>query len=282
MQTAFAQEVAPDGGVFVCELASVGEAPLENFFIGAALKYPPDEGVVDTLLARLAEEKTPSVVAALIEAAECSANSRVSASLIGLIPMVDAALRESVGKLQGRLLAEAGLPDGVFNVVHGDKAAVDAILNHPLVNAISFVGSTPIAKYIYETCARNGKRVQALGGAKNHAVVLPDADLAFTSDALIGAAYGSAGERCMAISVVVAVGQSADPLVAALADKARHLKIGAGDAEGVDMGPLVTRAHRDKVNARVMREMEGTCVPEKMPFDMKRMVYGGFKTLVEI
>src|SRR5512132_33201 len=145
------------------------------------------------------------------------------------------------------LFKEAGLPDGVFNVVHGDKAAVDAILNHPGIHAVSFVGSTPIAKYIYETCARNGKRVQALGGAKNHAVVLPDADLEFTADALIGAAYGSAGERCMAISAVVAVGAVADPLVALLKKKAEAIMVGPGDKEGVDMGPLVTRQHRDKV-----------------------------------
>ena len=111
------------------------------------------------------------------------------------------------------LFKEAGLPDGVFNVVHGDKTAVDALLLHEGISAISFVGSTPIAKYTYETCARSGKRVQALGGAKNHAVVLPDADMEFTADALIGAAYGSAGERCMAISAVVAVGSAADPLV---------------------------------------------------------------------
>jgi malonate-semialdehyde dehydrogenase (acetylating)/methylmalonate-semialdehyde dehydrogenase len=145
------------------------------------------------------------------------------------------------------LLKEAGLPDGVFNVVHGDKAAVDAILNHPGIHAVSFVGSTPIAKYIYETCAKNGKRVQALGGAKNHAVVLPDADLEFAADALIGAAYGSAGERCMAISAVVAVGAAADPLVSLLKKKATAIKIGPGDREGVEMGPLVTREHRDKV-----------------------------------
>jgi malonate-semialdehyde dehydrogenase (acetylating)/methylmalonate-semialdehyde dehydrogenase len=145
------------------------------------------------------------------------------------------------------LLKEAGLPDGVFNVVHGDKEVVDAILDHPGIHAVSFVGSTPIAKHIYETCARNGKRVQALGGAKNHAVVLPDADLEFTADALIGAAYGSAGERCMAISAVVAVGDAGDPLVALLAKKAKAIRIGAGDAEGMDMGPLVTREHRDKV-----------------------------------
>jgi malonate-semialdehyde dehydrogenase (acetylating)/methylmalonate-semialdehyde dehydrogenase len=145
------------------------------------------------------------------------------------------------------LFKEAGLPDGVFNVVHGDKVAVDAILNHPLVNAVSFVGSTPIAKYIYETCARNGKRVQALGGAKNHAVVLPDADMEFTADALIGAAYGSAGERCMAISAVVAVGSAADPLISLLKKKAEAIKIGPGDKDGVEMGPLITREHRDKV-----------------------------------
>ena len=145
------------------------------------------------------------------------------------------------------LLKKAGLPDGVFNVVHGDKECVDAILDHPGIQAVSFVGSTPIAKYIYETCAKNGKRVQALGGAKNHAVVLPDADLEFAADALIGAAYGSAGERCMAISAVVAVGAAGDPLVALLKKKAEAIKVGPGDREGIDMGPLVTLQHRDKV-----------------------------------
>lgn len=153
------------------------------------------------------------------------------------------------------LFQEAGLPDGVFNVVHGDKQAVDAILSHPEIKAISFVGSTPIAKYIYETCAKNGKRVQALGGAKNHAVVLPDmnnaADLDFVADSLIGAGYGSAGERCMAISAVVAVGDIGDALVAKVKEKAAVLKIGPGDAKvggkEMDMGPLVTQAHRDKV-----------------------------------
>jgi malonate-semialdehyde dehydrogenase (acetylating)/methylmalonate-semialdehyde dehydrogenase len=149
------------------------------------------------------------------------------------------------------MLKKAGLPDGVFNVVHGDKQCVDAILHHPRIHAVSFVGSTPIAKYIYETCAKNGKRVQALGGAKNHAVVLPDADLEFTADALIGAAYGSAGERCMAISAVVAVGAAADPLVALLKQKAEAIKVGPGDRDGVDMGPLVTREHRDKVASYV-------------------------------
>jgi malonate-semialdehyde dehydrogenase (acetylating)/methylmalonate-semialdehyde dehydrogenase len=139
------------------------------------------------------------------------------------------------------LFKEAGLPDGVFNVVHGDRLAVDAILNHPGIHAVSFVGSTPIAKYIYENAAKHGKRVQALGGAKNHAVVLPDADLEFAADALIGAAYGSAGERCMAISAVVAVGAAADPLVRLLEQKAKAIKL------GVDMGPLVTGQHRNKV-----------------------------------
>ncbi|KPK19591.1 MAG: methylmalonate-semialdehyde dehydrogenase [Betaproteobacteria bacterium SG8_41] len=153
----------------------------------------------------------------------------------------------SASMRMAELFKEAGLPDGVLNVVHGDKEAVDAILNHPGIHAVSFVGSTPIAKYIYETCAKNGKRVQALGGAKNHAVVLPDADLEFAADALIGAAYGSAGERCMAISAVVAVGAAADPLVSLLKKKAEAIMVGPGDKEGVEMGPLVTRQHRDKV-----------------------------------
>ena len=124
----------------------------------------------------------------------------------------------------------------MLNVVHGDKEAVDAIIAHPGIAALSFVGSTPIAKYIYETGAKNGKRVQALGGAKNHAVVLPDADLDFTADALIGAGYGSAGERCMAVSAVVAVGAIADPLVAKLKAKAEAIKVGPGDGVGVDIG----------------------------------------------
>jgi malonate-semialdehyde dehydrogenase (acetylating)/methylmalonate-semialdehyde dehydrogenase len=153
----------------------------------------------------------------------------------------------SASLLLARLLAEAGLPNGVLNVVHGDKEAVDAILDHPTVAAVSFVGSTPIAKYIYETCARNGKRVQALGGAKNHAVVLPDADLEMTADALIGAGYGSAGERCMAISAVVAVGSVGDELVAKIREKAALLKVGPGERKDVEMGPLVTKEHRDRV-----------------------------------
>jgi len=149
------------------------------------------------------------------------------------------------------LLKAAGLPDGVFNVVHGDKETVDAILNHPGIHAVSFVGSTPIARYIYETAAKNGKRVQALGGAKNHAVVLPDADLEFTAESLIGAAYGSAGERCMAVSAVVAVGAAGDPLIALLKKKAQAIRIGPGDRDGIDMGPLVTCQHRDKVSSYV-------------------------------
>ncbi len=149
------------------------------------------------------------------------------------------------------LLTEAGLPDGVLNVVHGDKESVDALLTHPDVRAVSFVGSTPIARHIYETAGQEGKRVQALGGAKNHAVVLPDADLEAAADALIGAAYGSAGERCMAISAVVAVGEAGDRLVATLRDKAAHLKVGPGDVKGVEMGPLITKVHRDKVSGYV-------------------------------
>ncbi len=146
-----------------------------------------------------------------------------------------------------RIFQEAGLPDGVLNVVPGDAAAVEAILAHPDVGAVSFVGSTPVARHVHETAARTGKRVQALGGAKNHAVVLPDADLGFATDALIGAGYGSAGERCMAISVVVAVGDVAGPLVAGLREKAVALKVGPGGQAGVEMGPLVTAAHRDRI-----------------------------------
>ncbi|HEX2651685.1 MAG TPA: CoA-acylating methylmalonate-semialdehyde dehydrogenase [Burkholderiales bacterium] len=157
----------------------------------------------------------------------------------------------SASIFMAELLKQAGLPDGVFNVVHGDKAAVDALLSHEKVSAISFVGSTPIAKYIYETAARNGKRVQALGGAKNHAVVLPDADMEFAADALIGAGYGSAGERCMAVSAVVAVGSAGDRIVKLLEEKAKKIKVGAGDRDGMDMGPLITGEHRDKVKGFV-------------------------------
>ncbi len=158
----------------------------------------------------------------------------------------------TAGLYIARLLKEAGLPDGVFNVVNGDKAAVDALLAHPAVQAVSFVGSTPIARYIHETASRHGKRVQALGGAKNHLVVMPDADMDQAVDALIGAAYGSAGERCMAVSVAVAVGQAtADTLVARLAERVRQVKVADGTDPSAEMGPLVTRAHLDKVRGYV-------------------------------
>jgi malonate-semialdehyde dehydrogenase (acetylating)/methylmalonate-semialdehyde dehydrogenase len=149
------------------------------------------------------------------------------------------------------LWTEAGLPPGVFTVLHGDKAAVDGVLAHPDVRAVSFVGSTPIARYVYETAAANGKRVQALGGAKNHMVVLPDADLDAAADAAVSAGYGSAGERCMAISVVVAVGRIGDDLVDAIASRSRDVTGGAGDDAGAEMGPLVTEAHRDRVRGAV-------------------------------
>jgi malonate-semialdehyde dehydrogenase (acetylating)/methylmalonate-semialdehyde dehydrogenase len=145
------------------------------------------------------------------------------------------------------LLKEAGLPDGVFNVIHGDKVAVDRVLEHPDIAAVSFVGSTPIARYVYETGTKAGKRVQALGGAKNHMVVLPDADIDMAADAAVSAAYGSAGERCMAVSHVVAVGDVADDLVAAIKDRLPKIKVGNGLEPDVEMGPLVTREHRDKV-----------------------------------
>jgi malonate-semialdehyde dehydrogenase (acetylating) / methylmalonate-semialdehyde dehydrogenase len=145
------------------------------------------------------------------------------------------------------LLQEAGVPDGVFNVVHGDKVAVDAVLEHPDIAAVSFVGSTPIARYVYETGTKHGKRVQALGGAKNHMIVLPDADIDMAADAAVSAAYGSAGERCMAISQVVAVGDAGDRLVAAIQERLPKIKVGDGMEPDVEMGPLVTREHRDKV-----------------------------------
>jgi malonate-semialdehyde dehydrogenase (acetylating) / methylmalonate-semialdehyde dehydrogenase len=145
------------------------------------------------------------------------------------------------------LLKEAGLPDGVFNVVHGDKVAVDAILEHPDIASVSFVGSTPIARYIYENGTKRGKRVQALGGAKNHMIVLPDADIEMAADAAVSAAYGSAGERCMAISHVVAVGDAGDKLVEAIKQRLPKIKVGDGMDPESEMGPLVTREHRDKV-----------------------------------
>ena len=145
------------------------------------------------------------------------------------------------------LLRQAGLPDGVFNVVHGDTVAVDRLLEHPDISAVSFVGSTPIAKYVYETGTRNGKRVQALGGAKNHMLVLPDADLDMAADAAVSAAYGSSGERCMAVSVVAAVETIADKLIEKIKTRVPNIKVGPGTDPSAEMGPLITREHRDKV-----------------------------------
>ena len=149
------------------------------------------------------------------------------------------------------LLKEAGVPDGVFNVVMGDKVAVDAVLEHPDIAAVSFVGSTPIARYVYETATARGKRCQALGGAKNHMIVLPDADIDMAADAAVSAAYGSAGERCMAISQVVAVGSAADPLIDAIKERIPKVKVGDGLDPSSEMGPLVTREHRDRVASYV-------------------------------
>jgi malonate-semialdehyde dehydrogenase (acetylating)/methylmalonate-semialdehyde dehydrogenase len=158
------------------------------------------------------------------------------------------------------LLKEAGLPDGVFNVIHGDKVAVDALLTHPKIKSISFVGSTPIAKYVYENGTKSGKRVQALGGAKNHMIVLPDADLELAADAAINAGFGSAGERCMAISAIVAVEPIADKLIEKIKERALKIKTGDG-TKGADMGPLVTKIHRDKVASYIAAgEKEGAKV----------------------
>ncbi len=178
--------------------------------------------------------------------------------------------------LLAELLSDAGLPDGVFNVVHGDKVAVDAILAHPEVAAVSFVGSTPIARYIYEEAAKAGKRVQALGGAKNHMVVLPDADVDMAADAAVSAGYGSAGERCMAISVVVAVGRVADPLVEAITSRLPNLRIGDGSDPASEMGPLVTREHRDKVASYLdsARDQGGTVLVDGRQHERYRE--GGF------
>src|SRR6266536_3630909 len=151
------------------------------------------------------------------------------------------------------LLKEAGLPDGVFNVVHGDKVAVDAILEHPDISAVSFVGSTPIARYVYVTGTSHGKRVQALGGAKNHMIVLPDADIDMAADAAVSSGYGSAGERCMAVSMLVAVGDAGDELVGAIKARLPKVKVGSGLDPDSEMGPLVTREHRDKVASYIDR-----------------------------
>jgi malonate-semialdehyde dehydrogenase (acetylating) / methylmalonate-semialdehyde dehydrogenase len=153
----------------------------------------------------------------------------------------------SASYLMAELLQKAGVPDGVFNLINGDKEAVNALLQHPDLKAISFVGSTPVAKYIYETAAKNGKRVQALGGAKNHAIVMPDADMDYAADQLIGAGYGSAGERCMAVSAVVAVGDAGDRLVAKIKARAEKLKVGAGHEDGVEMGPVITREAQERI-----------------------------------
>ncbi len=169
----------------------------------------------------------------------------------------------SVSLFLSELWKQAGLPDGVFNVVQGDRVAVNRLLEHPDVKAVSFVGSTPIARTVYETGTRNGKRVQALGGAKNHMVVLPDADFGMAADAAVSAGYGSAGERCMAISVVVAVGTAADPLIDAIHERIRRLRIGPGMEDGNDMGPLITREHRDRVASYVENAgAEGAVVVE--------------------
>lgn len=162
----------------------------------------------------------------------------------------------SASLLMAELLKQAGLPDGVFNVVQGDKEAVDALLQHPDVEAISFVGSTPIAEYIYQEGTRRGKRVQALGGAKNHMIVMPDADLDQAADALIGAGYGSAGERCMAISVAVAVGDVADKLIDRLLPRIDALRVRNGMDSDADMGPLVTSQHKAKVEGYITKGVE--------------------------
>jgi malonate-semialdehyde dehydrogenase (acetylating)/methylmalonate-semialdehyde dehydrogenase len=154
------------------------------------------------------------------------------------------------------LFRDAGLPAGVLNIVHGDGDTVAALLGHPLVKAVSFVGSTPVARHVYATGAANGKRVQALGGAKNHAVVLPDADIETAATAIAGAAFGSAGQRCMAVSAVVAVGSCGDALVASLIRRADAIKLGSGSGEGVEMGPLVTAAQRDRINHYIRAGIE--------------------------
>jgi malonate-semialdehyde dehydrogenase (acetylating) / methylmalonate-semialdehyde dehydrogenase len=181
----------------------------------------------------------------------------------------------SASNLVAELYAEAGLPDGVFNVVHGDKVAVDALLDRPDVAAISFVGSTPIAKYIHERGSAQGKRVQALGGAKNHAIVLPDADLDFAADQLTAAGFGSAGQRCMAIAIAVAVGDAADPLVAKLRERAESIKVGPGLDPSSEMGPVVTPEAKDRVTGYIGNGVEAgaTAVVDGRELDVEG---GGF------
>jgi malonate-semialdehyde dehydrogenase (acetylating)/methylmalonate-semialdehyde dehydrogenase len=180
----------------------------------------------------------------------------------------------SVSTLVAQLWAEAGLPDGVFNVVHGDKVAVDAILDHPDIAAVSFVGSTPIARYIHQRATAAGKRVQALGGAKNHAIVLPDADLDFASDHLVAAAFGSAGERCMAVSATVAVGSAADALVEAVGEKALKVRVGSGRDAASEMGPVVTAAARDRIVGLIdSGERQGA----RLAVDGRGLVVPGFE-----
>jgi malonate-semialdehyde dehydrogenase (acetylating) / methylmalonate-semialdehyde dehydrogenase len=163
--------------------------------------------------------------------------------------------------LAAQYLHEAGLPAGVFNLVHGDRVAVDALLHHPLVKAVSFVGSTPVAKYIYTTAAAQGKRVQALGGAKNHLIVMPDADMPKTVEAIIGSAFGAAGERCLAGSVLVPVGDAAGPLLELLVERTRNLTVGDGAQTGVEMGPLVTSDHCQRVAGYVEKGVAEGAVP---------------------
>jgi malonate-semialdehyde dehydrogenase (acetylating)/methylmalonate-semialdehyde dehydrogenase len=176
------------------------------------------------------------------------------------------------------LWKEAGLPDGVFNVIHGDKVAVDAILEHPDIAAVSFVGSTPVARYIYQHATAAGKRCQALGGAKNHMVVLPDADIGMAADAAVSAAYGSAGERCMAISVVAAVGDVAEPLIEAIRERLPKVRVGPGSDPAAEMGPLITREHRDKVASYLDsgRDEGATVVVDGRDHDLYRQGEGFF------
>ena len=178
----------------------------------------------------------------------------------------------SASLMLAELLDEAGLPPGVFNVVQGDRVAVDALLTHPQVRAISFVGSTPVARHIYSTGAAAGKRVQALGGAKNHMVVLPDADIDLAADAAVSAAFGSAGQRCMAISVAVAVGASADPLVAAITERAGQLRVGPSSDTASEMGPVITSDARDRIRSYVGR---GEAAGAQVAADGRELAIGG-------